>query len=353
MGLLIGSIVLGIILLITGVGIGIYYKSQEDSNGGWAALLLILIAPLILLFGAFTKVNANEVGIIYDDRYGVMEEVKLEGFQGKSIFEHITKISTAVKTVTFGEVDAAAEDEMSGMIYAQTRDSIYAAFIITISYRIEATNAGKFFKITNSADLDADKLSSIVQQALQSTTINYDVYDLLAGELETARIAFETELARLMFEEYFITLTMATFNDIDAGNQIEESIQLKAQALQQIEIAQAEQQKAAIENATAIARATADAQAVLIAAEASAEAQALLNSVTINAINTMYAGQFADVADKLAFEAAVLADPDAFYGYLTITQISEIVLRQIYFDTWDGVLPQVVSDASGFVVIPE
>lgn len=353
MGLLIGSIVLGIVFIILGIAVGIYYKSQEDSNGGWATLLLVLIAPLILLFGAFTKVDANEVGIIYDDRYGVMEEVKLEGFQTKSIFEHITKISTAVKTVTFGVVDPAAEDEMSGMIYAQTRDSIYAAFIITISYRIESTNAGKFFKITNNADLETDKLSSIVQQALQSTTIKYDIYDLLAGELEVARIEFENELARLMLEEYFITLTMATFNDIDAGNQIEESIQLKAQALQQIEIAQANQQKAAIENATAIARATADATAVLIAAEASAEAQALLNSVTINAINTMYGGQFTDVADKLAFEAAILADPDAFYGYLTITQISEIVLKQIYFDTWDGVLPKVVDDASGLIVTLE
>lgn len=338
MGLLIASIVLSVLLLISSIIIGIYNEKENSSHAGWWCLILVIIGPLILLFGAFTKVSANEVGIIYDDRYGVMEEVKLEGFQNKSIFEHITMIGTSVKTVTFGLIDTAADDEMSGMIYAQTKDSAYAAFIITISYRIDAANAGKFFKITNANDLTADNLNSIVQQALQSTTINYDVYDLLAGELETARFEFETELARLMLEEYFITLTMATFNDIDAGNEIEQSIQLKAQAQQQIEISKAEQEKAIIENATLLMNEQAKADATLITAEGAAAAV----QVAADAEAYKVAAEKEAVADLYAYYAAELPD-------LTDAEIADLVNTVIYYATWNGVLPQVVGDATVFI----
>lgn len=84
MGLLIITIIL-FVIVITVISIGI--TSRKFTK---AYILIAFVVPMILLFGMFTKVNANEVGIIYDDRYGVIEEVKTEGFQMKSIFEHIT-----------------------------------------------------------------------------------------------------------------------------------------------------------------------------------------------------------------------------------------------------------------------
>lgn len=284
----------------------------------------------LLLLGIFTKIDANQVGIIYDDRYGVMETVKFEGFQSKSIFEHITKISTTNKT---SEVQ----------VFGQTRDSIYADFMITIVYRIEAANAGKFFRVTGDTNINSDQLNSITKEALQASTINYDVYAILGDQLENLRTEFVTLLRTYMAQRYHITLVSASFNDIDAGPQIEESIQNKAKAIQEIEIAEQERQKALVEAETARVRAEADAAVVLIKAEAQATAQIILNSVTVNAINEMYLGQFSAGEDT--------ATP-ALYGYLTIQEISTIILKQLYYDTWDGVLPTVITDGSGIIINP-
>ena len=122
---------------------------------------------IILLFGSFCKVNANEVGIIYDDRYGVLETVKYEGFQRKSIFQHITTIST---------INRSSSLRTTG----QTSDGQYATFELSLIYRIDKDNAGKFYKVTSSDDIPRDALNTIVKSSLQSSTIKYDIFDLLS-----------------------------------------------------------------------------------------------------------------------------------------------------------------------------
>jgi len=63
----------------------------------------------------------------------------------------------------------------------------------------------------------------------------------------------------------------------------------------------------------------------------------------VNAINEMYLGQFDTGQDT--------ATPEA-YGYLTIQEISQTILKQLYYDTWDGILPTVIADGSGIIINP-
>ena len=76
-----------------------------------------------------------------------------------------------------------------------------------------------------------------------------------------------------------------------------------------------------------------------------AEAEALLKSVTVNAINIMYEGQFVDEAERTLFET------DGSGGFLTIQEVANIVLEQLYYDTWDGILPQVITGTDGLSII--
>lgn len=289
------------------------------------------LAFLVLLTAAITKVDANQVGIVYHPfQGGIQDAVLTEGFKTKNIFATVTKISTTNRTAYL---------EVAG----QTKDSIYADFQITLVYRIEAANAGRFFKVTGHNDIQAEQLNSITKEALQSATTNYEIYLILGEDLETVRIDFTTRLATLLFTRYNITLVSASFDDIDAGAEIEQIIQDKAQAIQLIEIAEQERQRAEVEAETAIIRANADASVTIIAAEAQAEAQIILNSVTVNAINAMYLGQFDDGQDTSTPEV---------YGYLTIQEITETILTQLYYDTWDGVLPTVITDGAGLIINP-
>ena len=212
MSLLITSIVLSIALMIViAIAVTAFLKQGKINKKGYLFVPLGLLGMLLLLSGSFVKINANEVGIIYDDFQGVKENTYGEGFQTKSIFEHITTISTANKTAQLSTA-------------AQTEDSSYATFQITIIYKIESQNAGKFYKSTSSKDISEAQLSSIVKEALQSSTIQFDIYSILGEKLEEVREVFTSNLSKLMMDRYSITVVSASFDDIDAGERIEEII---------------------------------------------------------------------------------------------------------------------------------
>lgn len=281
------------------------------------------LGMLLLLFGTFTKIRANEVGIIYDDRHGVLEEVKYEGFQSKSIFEHITKISTTNKT---------SQITVSG----QTSDSAYADFIITVVYKIEAVNAGKFYKETANKDIATDQLTSMVKEALQSSTIKYDIYSILGDKLEVVRLDFTENLRNIMMERYSITLISTSFDDIDAGERIENIIKNKAEALQQIEIAEAEKQKAQVEQETELIKAETQAQAQKVKAEAEAEVKKIAADAEAYKVET----------EKTAVTDMIDSLYNKYNQTLTYNECAEIVLQTIFYEKWDGKLPEVLTSDS-------
>jgi len=323
-------IVLTIILFLVLLFIASYDNKSKRLKFQTRVLFTPLVFLLILTAG-ITKIDANQVGIVYHPFLGgIQDEVLLEGFKTKNVFATVTKISTTNRTAFLG-------------VAGQTNDSIYANFEITLVYKIESQNAGRFFRVTGDSDISQEQLNSMTKEALQSATTNYDIYGILGEDLEVVRLDFTNKLSILLNTRYHITLVSTSFDDIDAGSEIERIIQDKAQAIQLIQIAEQERQRAEVEAETQIIRANADASVILIKAEAQAEAQIVLNSVTINAINLMYNGQFQ--------EGENTATPEV-YGYLTIQEITQTILKQLYYDTWDGVLPTVITDGAGIIINP-
>ncbi len=322
MVLLITCIILGVIVLISTFGVGVYFYKVKNTKKYFYLMCSTPLVGLLLLFGSFCSVGANEVGIIYHDKYGVLDEVKYEGFQTKSIYEHITKIQTSNRT---------AQVKVAG----QTKDSIYADFEITIIYRIDAANAGKFFKRTSQTNISTDQLNSLCKEALQSSTIKYDIYGILGADLETVRTDFVEDLTILLLDRYAITTVSASFDDIDAGNRVEEIIKQKAEAQQKIEISELEKQQAEIEALTAKVKAEAEAAIVRIKAEAEAAKVELEKTAISDMIDAIY--------ERSNKEGTQL---------LTYTQCAEIVLKQIYYDKWDGVLPDYLGGDNASIILP-
>ncbi|VEU80257.1 SPFH domain-containing protein [Haploplasma axanthum] len=338
MVILIASIVVFIASLVAlTILIRIRWNDNKKSSGwgkkGFYLLPLSLLSFLILIFGMFSKVNANEVGIIYHDKYGILDEVKYEGFQRKSIFEHITTISTTNKT-KFLEV------------YAQTKDSINAQFEITITYKVESKNAGKFYKAVGDKKISDEQLNTLIKESLQSISTAYDIFQIMGGELDEVRSKVADSLEIKLNERYHITLVSLSIDDVDAGARVESIIQEKAEAIQKIEIAERDQQRATIEAQTELLRAKNKAEVDIAIAKGKAEADELLNAVAVNAILKMYNSQFETEALKADFE------DNNKGGYLKIQEVGEIVVKQLYYDVWDGKLPTVVTDGSGIIIQP-
>lgn len=345
MQLVIGIIVSFIVILVGSILIGVQMKKRQPKTflGQHPSLLMLAaIIPLLFLFtGLISKVGPNEVGIIYDELGGgVLQETYAQGLHFKSPFRQVTPISTTNRT-SYIEV------------FSQTEDSIYAEFEITVIYKILKEDAGLFYRTTGNTDIREDQLNSIVKKNLQSVTTQYDVFDIMGQSLEQVRLEFQSVLTADLDTLFHITLISVSINDVDAGAEIEQIIQDKAKAIQEIQIAQQEQAKQAVINETNRIKAETEAQIALIkansdlaVAEKAAEAQVVLNAVAVTAIQTMYAAQFEDEPARIEFET------NATGGYLTIQEISTIVVKQLYYDVWDGKLPTVVTDGSGIIIQP-
>lgn len=364
MVILILSIIVSIVLG-GGVACLIYTKNQEGKGKKISYLfsLVGLLGFTIILFGSFTTVGANEVGIIYHDKHGVLDETLGEGFQMKSIFEHVTTISTANKT---------AHIQTTG----QTQDSVFATFDITMVYKIETANASKFYKATSSTEISTAQINSVAKEALQAATIKEDIYTILGsssdssgnvtGSLETVRLDFFNNVEVLLFDRYGITLVSLSFDDIDAGERVEEVIKLKAEALQQIEIANAEAEaariKAEADAAVKIIEIEAEAKMALIQANnelEKAEIEAQTKEAIANAEAEVIRIQAQAEADRINLEKTAIQNAinelfelsQTTDTPLTYEQAAEIILQQIYYDNWNGELPDYVGgDAS--VILP-
>lgn len=316
MVLLIVCIILAALALLGILAIVIYGLGNDGKSQLWRLALVPLagLPMLILLFGTFTKVGANEVGIIYDDRYGILNETLGEGFHQKSIFQHVTKISTTNR-------DKFIETA------SQTDDGQYAQFEISITYAIEGDDASRFFKKVGGPDMIDDQLMGLIEKDLQATTIAYNIFDLLSEGLETARVSFENRLSESLYQEYGITLRYAVFKDVDAGTEVENILKAKATAEQQIAIAvkQAEAEKITAENEAEIKKILAEAEAYAIKVAGDAQGDAA----------SAYVNHVLGMIDNLC-EQTGLAYADS----------ANIVLSIIFYNTWDGILPSVLTSDS-------
>ena len=320
---------------IIGVLIGrAYYKSEN--NYDWSDkdekkfnkrtvcyCLLSLFWLIFVIIPCFTIIKANHVGVVYSTINGVQEEVKTEGLKFKSPLEKVIQIETQNKQTQI-------------TVSGQTSDSAYADFIISIIYRIESPNAYRFYKATNGTEVSDSQFASLAKEALQSSTIKYDIYAILGNSLEEVRIDFTENLTKIALERYAITIVSTSFDDIDAGTRIEEIIKNKAEALQQIEIAQAEQEKAKVNAETEKINAEAKAAVAKIQAEAEAEVKKIAADAEAYKVN----------AEKSAVTDMIDALYEKYNASLSYKECAEIVLQTLFYETWNGEFPEVVTSDS-------
>lgn len=286
----------------------------EKTKKAYKFIPLSFVCALFLLGGLFISIPANSVGIIYDEIHGgVQERTYTEGFHTKSIFEHITTISTANRSAIVNTT-------------GQTNDGQYATFQLSIIYKIEKQDAGKFFKVTNNDDIPNAALNTIVKSCLQSSTIKYDIFELLSTELENARLDFKDDLAKELYCNYFVTIVDVAFDDIDGGKEVEDILQAAAKAQQEIEIAKLDAQAQLItaNNEAEVKKVLADAQAYAIKMEGEAEGDAA--SIYVEKVEAMINNLYENMQSSLTYK-----------------ECADMVLSIVFYDTWDGKLPEVLT----------
>ena len=245
MGLIIVSIVLSI---ITVIGIGLYCIYEE--NKLWWSLFGFLWLILIA-FGCFTNIGANQVGIMYNPfKGGIQNEVLGEGFKGKTPFDKVYKISTQVQEFTFENISV------------QTNDSQFVNAILQLQVRIDNAQAFQYFKKYGGNQLKDIQtiLSNTAQKELEKVTTQYNIMEVL-GEKRDEIVNKTLESLKTELLKDGILVERIILVDTDAGEKIEQAIQNEASAKKEAETAKYLKEKAELEGEAKVIEAQKDKEA--------------------------------------------------------------------------------------------
>lgn len=239
MGLIITSIVLCILTIL-----GIFaYCFSEDYSKKWSFLGLLWL--IIILFGFFTKINVNEIGIIYNPfKGGIQNETLEEGFKRKTPFDKVYKISTEIQEFTFENISV------------QTNDSQFVNTVLQIQVRIDKEKAFEYFKKYGSKELKDIQsiLSNTTQKQLEMITTQYNIMEVL-GEKRNEIIDKTLEAVKGELLKDGILVERLVLVDTDAGETIENAISKEASAKKEAETAKYLKEKAELEGEAKIIQA--------------------------------------------------------------------------------------------------
>lgn len=199
--------------------------------------LLGLLWLLIILFGCFTNIGANKVGIAYNPFKGGIQNYTLaQGYNVKSPFTKVYKIDTEVNELSFVNISV------------QTNDSQYVNTSIKVQVQIDANKAFQYFsKYRNKTLVDISSiLSSTIQKQLETVTTQYNIMDVLGAK----RDEIVNQSLQLIKDELIkdgVNVLRLTLVDTDAGTEIETAIANEAVAKKEAETAEYKKQKAQLE----------------------------------------------------------------------------------------------------------
>lgn len=239
MTLIIVSVFLTIITIVAILGGCIVGEHSKK----WSLCGLIWL--VLILFGCFTNIKANSVGIMYNPfKGGIQDEVLGEGFRTKTPFDKVYKISTEVQQFTFKNITV------------QTNDSQYINTILQVQVRIDKTNAFKYFKKYGNKSLEdiQEIISNTAQQQLEKVSTQYNIMEIL-GEKRDEIINKTLELIKEELSKDGITVERIVLVDTDAGETIEKAIEQEAKAKKEVETAKYKKEKAEVEGETKIIKA--------------------------------------------------------------------------------------------------
>lgn len=254
-------IILGLILSGVMFG-GLGFKDEYE----WKLNKKQFLSPLgllIILFGCFTNIGANTVGIVYDPFNGGIQSTTLtEGYKTKSPLTKIYKISTKVVELNFENLNV------------QSQDSQWLNTQLQVQVRIDKSKAFDYFKKYGDKSLEdiSTIISNTIKKELESVTIKYNITDILGSK----RDEIVNDTLVLVQEELIkdgILVERIVLIDTDAGQAIETAIANEAVAKKEVDTAEYKKQKAELEG-----------EAKVIEAQKEKEANELINKTLTNEI---------------------------------------------------------------------
>lgn len=245
---------------------------------------VLLVVCLIVVVTCTERIPAGYVGVVYNMRNGVGDEVVEQGFHVISPMKSVTTFSIGVEQsylTAANEGDSPKDESFT----VPTSDGKSVRVSLEFSYyfdREQITDTFIRFKGKSGVEIKNDFIKPKVKAWTQEVTAKYPVTDIFGDKRTAINAELDVHL-REKFIAYGIVIDTVNFTEITVDDETAAAIQKKVNAQQELELAgieaetarvQANKDKevASIRAEQAVITAQAQAETVLIAAEAEAEA---------------------------------------------------------------------------------
>lgn len=291
------TVVLFVVFGITEVVIpakNMYERERKETDWKFnKRQIFALVGLLICLFGFYTKIPDNSVGIVYSPFSGTKTEALSEGFHAKNPFDKVYKISTLTQSMTVKDLTT------------QTKDAQYLTSQLDIKYKVDATNAYIVFKQYRTLDnMSKNMIVPTTQKVLELVTTQYNIIDILGEKRSEVYTKLDMALAE-EFAKYGVEFVSISISDMDAGEALEKAISDEAVAKKAVETAEQNLKKAEID-----------------AKQKSVLAQAEQDAAKIK-------------AETMKIEAQAQKEANELLNF----SLSDLILRRQWIEKWDGKLP--------------
>lgn len=287
------GIITGIVLFVLAVGlfIGAYKCYDNDSKVGQTICLVLAIVcclAFVIVPFSFHTVNSGELAVVRN--LGRITGTRDAGTNFDLwVTTSYQKYDTKVQNV---DITTAAYSSD-----AQTMD-----VAMTLQYQVMPDKVVDIATQYGTLDVLQNRIQAIVIEKTKAVLSSHTAMNIIANR---AAISPEVEQAikAAIGENYFVSINTVVLTNIDFSDAFEKAVEDKM-------IAEQAKLKAEYDNETKIAKAEADAKALMIAAEAEAAANELLTK-----------------------------------------SLTEQVLESKFYEKWDGQLPQVMGEGSAILDI--
>ena len=216
-------------------------------------------------------------------------------------------------TETYIIYDAKVQNmEISAQAYskdAQTMD-----IQMTIQYHILGDRVLDIARQYGSLDILQNRIESVAIEKTKSVLSAYKAMDIIANRAQMSPMV-EDSIKNAIGNEYYVSVTTVVLTNIDFTDAFEKAVEDKM-------VAEQTKLKADYENETKVAKAKAEAEALVVKTEAEAKAK------------------------------LIVAEAEAEANKKIESSLTEKILREMYLEKWNGVLPSVVAGEETSFLIP-
>lgn len=241
---------------------------------GAISLGIVILVTLVCVILCIERVPVGYEGVVYTMSHGANGETLTQGW-------HIISPTKKIKLFSVGnEQLVLTKDKREGSkdddsFRVSTSDDATIAISFQMSYRFKPetlVDTYTKFKGMDGSDIVESRVKTVMKSKVSEVTTSHSLMDIYSGNRSEINDELTKYLNKEFGEAYGMEVLDASIIDVHPDKQLRKTINNRVKALQRKQQAQAEQETAKVEAATALIKAQNEAEIQITKANAEAEA---------------------------------------------------------------------------------